>query len=113
MTRKVVNTALIVAMLLFAPSMIPVRTGMAPNTWVPIDAAFAPVPLTPAPPPLPATHGFIPAWFWAAFACPASIILSGIVANFRDNRQLTTPEAWTCGLAFWLAKPKRSAVPQR
>jgi len=40
------------------------------------------------------------------FACPASIILSGIVANFRDNRQLTAPEAWSCGLLFWFAKPK-------
>ena len=45
-------------------------------------------------------------WFWAAFACPGSIILSGIVANFRDNWQLTAPEAWSCGLLFWFAKPK-------
>jgi hypothetical protein len=53
----------------------------------------------------PTSHA-ISGWFWAAFACPASIILSGIVANFRDNRQLTAPEAWSCGLLFWFAKPK-------
>ena len=35
----------------------------------------------------------------------ASIILSGIVADFRDNRQLTTAEAWTCGLLYWVPMP--------
>jgi hypothetical protein len=44
-------------------------------------------------------------WFWAGFACPASIILSGIVADFRDNRELTTAEAWTCGLLYWIPMP--------
>jgi hypothetical protein len=34
-------------------------------------------------------------------ACPASIVLSGAVANFKDNRQLTYWEAVTCGLAYW------------
>jgi hypothetical protein len=55
--------------------------------------------------PVPPSHGYIPAWFWAAFACPASIILSGAVANFRDKRQLTYAEAWTCGLLYWFGKP--------
>jgi hypothetical protein len=40
-----------------------------------------------------------------SLACPASIILSGAVANFRDNRQLTYPEAWTCGLLYWFGRP--------
>jgi hypothetical protein len=35
-------------------------------------------------------------------ACPASIILSGIVADFKDNRQLTYWEAVTCGLLYWI-----------
>jgi hypothetical protein len=35
----------------------------------------------------------------------ASIILSGAVANFRDKRQLTYAEAWTCGLLYWFGKP--------
>jgi hypothetical protein len=43
---------------------------------------------------------------WAIFACAGGIIASALVANYRDNRQLTTPEAWTCGVLFWFAKPK-------
>jgi hypothetical protein len=60
--------------------------------------------------PAAASHA-ISGWFWGLFACPASIIVSGIVANFRDNRQLTYWEAWTCGLAFWLAKPGPQQKP--
>jgi len=103
-TRKAVSTVLIAAMLFFAPSMVPVRAGVVglpclpASGWLPTDTAFA-VAIVPCPP-APPTHGYIPAWFWAAFACPASIILSGAVANFRDNRQLTYAEAWTCGLLY-------------
>jgi len=106
--RKIVSTILIAALLFFAPSMIPVRAFPALPCgtfgWRPTDTAFAvppPIPCPVAPP----TSGAPPAWFWAAFACPASIILSGIVANFRDNRQLTTAEAWTCGLLYWIPMP--------
>jgi hypothetical protein len=107
--RKIVSTVLIAAMLFFAPSMIPsltpARAFLCVFSWLPTDTAFAaPLPPCPVPPAAP-THGFIPAWFWAAFACPASIILSGAVANFRDNRQLTTAEAWTCGLLYWIPMP--------
>jgi hypothetical protein len=79
--------------------------GFHPIVLLPIDAAFAgAAPILPAPcPPAPVSH--VPAWFWAAFACPASIILSGIVANFKDNRQLTYAEAWTCGLLYWFGQP--------
>src|ERR1700756_1211025 len=83
-------------------------------------AAFASAPIqsgaaVPPPPPPPAapTHGFVPAWFWAGFACPASIILSGIVADFRDNRQLTYWEAWTCGLLYWIPMPYQPQTPPR
>jgi hypothetical protein len=106
--RKGVSTILIAAMIFFAPSMIPVRAlpAILPcgviTGWLPTDTAFATV--IPCPPAAP-TSGAPPAWFWAAFACPASIILSGIVANFRDNRQLTTAEAWTCGLLYWIPMP--------
>ncbi len=44
---------------------------------------------------------------WAIFACAGGIIASAMVANFRDNRELTAPEAWTCGVLFWFAQPKR------
>jgi hypothetical protein len=65
-----------------------------------IDTAFAGEgmpPFIPCPP--VAMHA--PAWLWLAFACPASIILSGMVANFKDHRQLTYWEAWTCGVLYW------------
>jgi hypothetical protein len=32
-------------------------------------------------------------------------VLSALVADFRDNRQLTAPEAWTCGLLYWIPMP--------
>jgi hypothetical protein len=35
---------------------------------------------------------------------------SGIVANFKDNRQLTTAEAWTCGLLYWFGVPPQQQV---
>jgi hypothetical protein len=114
--RKTVSTMLIAAMLFFVPSMIPAKAVVSfpcgvPHVigWLPTDAAFA-LPITTTPcPPLP-SHG-VPAWFWAAFACPASIILSGLVANYRDNRQLTTAEAWTCGLLYWIPMPTPQPVP--
>jgi hypothetical protein len=37
--------------------------------------------------------------------CVASIILSAVVADFKDNRQLTNGEAWTCGLLYWIPMP--------
>ena len=106
--RKTVTVILIAAILFFVPSMIPVRASVGcgvPLAWLPTDTAFAAPPLFIPCPVVPPTHGAPPAWFWAAFACPASIILSGIVANFRDNRQLTTAEAWTCGLLYWIPMP--------
>jgi hypothetical protein len=106
--RKIVSTILIAAMLFFAPSMIPVKAlplpcGVPLTGLLPIDTAFAAPAIIPCP--VAPTSGAPPAWWWAAFACPASIILSGIVANFRDNRQLTTAEAWTCGLLYWIPMP--------
>jgi hypothetical protein len=107
------DAALIAAMLFFSPSMVPVRAVTIPcglhPVWLPTDTAFAGPPIIPCPVPPPG-HGVIPGWFWAAFACPASIILSGIVANFKDNRQLTTAEAWTCGLLYWFGVPPQQQV---
>jgi hypothetical protein len=108
--RKIVSTVLIAAMLFFVPTVIPsiipakavpVPCGVIITPWLqlPNDTAFAAVPIPCPPAPLPPAH--VPAWVWAGIACPASIILSGVVANFRDNRQLTTAEAWTCGLLYW------------
>jgi len=117
--RKIVSVVLMAAMFFFAPSMIP-RSGAVPAGfpcggpisigWLPTDTAFAGAGVAmPCPAVVGGSHALV--WFWVAFACPASIILSGAVANFRDNRPLTTWEAWTCGLAFWLAKPASQQKP--
>jgi hypothetical protein len=115
--RKIVSAVLMAAMLFFAPSMIPMSgagpsAGCAaiPTGWLPTDTAFAAV-VTPCPVGGGGSHTI--AAFWAAFACPASVVLSSLVANFRDNRQLTTWEAWTCGLAFWLTQPGSQTKPPR
>ena len=45
-------------------------------------------------------------WFpWAGIGCAGSIIFSAMVANWKDNRQLTYWEAWTCGLLYWIPMP--------
>ena len=44
---------------------------------------------------------------WPIFACAGGIITSAIVANARDNRELTAQEAWSCGVLFWFAQPKK------
>src|SRR5690348_13925019 len=97
--RKIVSTVLIAAMLFFAPSMIPAGgvavfpCGFDSIVLLPAVAAFAGADLIlPAPcPSAPVSH--VPAWFWAAFEYPASIILSGTVANFKDNRHVPYAEA--------------------
>ena len=53
------------------------------------------------PPPVAAPAGHVGAAPWALMACPALIVVSGVVANFKDNRQLTYWEAVTCGLLYW------------
>ena len=115
--RKIVSTILIAAMLFFAPSMIPsmmparafTPCGIpAGGVWlIPTDTAFADGVIIPCPP-IPPVH--VPAWVWAGLACPASIILSALVANYWNNRQLTTAEAWTCGLLYWIPMPKPQPV---
>jgi hypothetical protein len=89
------RTAIIAAALIAASSL---SLTLAPNS------ARAQMKVV-APPPPQVAH--VPAWWWAGFACPASVVLSlsAVVADFRDNRQLTAPEAWTCGLLHWVPMP--------
>ena len=42
---------------------------------------------------------------WPIFACAGGLITSALVANARDNRELTAPEAWSCGILFWFNPP--------
>jgi hypothetical protein len=109
--RKSVSTVLIAAMLFFAPSAIPsiipagatsVGCGPGPNVWLPTDTAFA-IPITPCP--VTTGHAHTPVWPWVVIGCAGSIVLSALAANFWNNRQLTTAEAWTCGLLYWIPMP--------
>jgi len=44
---------------------------------------------------------------WPVFICAGGIIFAALAANYRDNRQLTAEEAWTCGALFLLSQPKQ------
>ena len=50
---------------------------------------------------------------WIIIGCAGGIILSAFHANYRDNRELTQPEAWTCGLLYWLSYPTEKKVIRR
>jgi hypothetical protein len=43
---------------------------------------------------------------WIFIGCAGGIILAAFHANYRDNRELTAPEAWTCGLLHWFSQPR-------
>jgi hypothetical protein len=110
--RKIVSTVLVAAMLFFAPSVIPsmipvradgvVECGLATG-WLPTDTAFAQPAITPCP--VPTGHAHTPVAPWVVIGCAGSIVLSALAANFWNNRQLTTAEAWTCGLLYWIPMP--------
>jgi hypothetical protein len=39
---------------------------------------------------------------WVIIGCASMIVMTAMVANSRDNRPLTSPEAMSCGILFWL-----------
>lgn len=42
---------------------------------------------------------------WAFGGCVLDIFAAAAVANWRDHRELTYPEAYTCGVLFWFEHP--------
>jgi hypothetical protein len=42
---------------------------------------------------------------WVFIGCAGGIILAAFHANYRDNRELTQPEAWSCGMLHWFSYP--------
>lgn len=38
--------------------------------------------------------------YWV-LACPAGIITAAMAKNWKRHKELTAPEAWTCGLQYW------------
>ena len=69
-----------------------------------IPTASHAVAVVPVKGPVFGTSGFAP---WPIFLCAGGIITAAIIANARLNRELTAPEAWSCGLAFWFAPQRR------
>jgi len=47
------------------------------------------------------------------FACAGGIIFAALAANYRDNRQLSTDEAWSCGLFYWFSQPTVAHAKER
>ena len=73
--------------------------------------AFAqPAPRVVVPPPAHSSKIIVP---WIFIGCAGGIILSAFHANYRDNRELTQPEAWTCGLLYWLSTPSQKIEVRR
>ena len=72
-------------------------------------AAVAPTSAFAAPAPIVSgsTFGHGPTWVpFAIMGCAGAIILAALVANARDRRELTAPEAWSCGILFWFSPPR-------
>jgi hypothetical protein len=59
------------------------------------------------PPPAAATGASNALAVWLVFGCAGSVMLAALVASQRDNRELVTAEAATCGLLFWLDGRRR------
>jgi hypothetical protein len=38
---------------------------------------------------------------WLMFVCPGGIVTAAVAKNAKRHRELTTPEAWTCGFLYW------------
>ena len=43
---------------------------------------------------------------WSIMGCAGGIILAAFAANYRDGRELTPPEAWSCGVLFLFSQPR-------
>ena len=43
---------------------------------------------------------------WFIIGCAGGIILAALAANYRDGRELTAPEAWSCGFLFLASQPR-------
>jgi hypothetical protein len=62
--------------------------------------ALSPVGSFAQPAPAPG-HTFGGTTPWLMFVCPGGIVTAAVVKNARRHKELTTPEAWTCGFLYW------------
>ena len=42
---------------------------------------------------------------WIIIGCAGGVILAALAANYRDGRELTAAEAWSCGALFLASQP--------
>ena len=59
---------------------------------------------------VPSGHGGSSVAPWTVIGCVGGTVLSAMIANWRDNRELTFNEAASCGMLFWFAQPVKVKV---
>lgn len=52
------------------------------------------------------THNGGSAAPWIVIGCAGGIVAAALAANYRDGRELTAEEAWSCGTLFLVSTPK-------
>jgi hypothetical protein len=43
---------------------------------------------------------------WIIIGCASGVVLAALAANYRDHRELTADEAWSCGALFLFSQPR-------
>lgn len=43
---------------------------------------------------------------WFVIGCASGVVLAALAANYRDGRELTAQEAWSCGSLFVFSRPR-------
>jgi hypothetical protein len=43
---------------------------------------------------------------WLIIGCAGGVVLAALAANYRDGRELTAREAWSCGTLFLFSRPR-------
>lgn len=94
----------------FPRTTVPLETSMKKSLLlsgaVALALAFS-APAKAAAPVYFAAHAASHAWVgYTVMGCAAGIILAAMVKNQTENRPLTATEAWTCGIAAFLARPQ-------
>ena len=99
MTRSIVAALALIVIVLLAP------TG-ASAQGAPGGGGGAPVLI-------PSGHSGTSPVPWIIMGCVGGTVLSAMIANWRDNRELTWNEAASCGILFWFAQPVRPRKVRR
>jgi hypothetical protein len=92
--KKLTTLAVATAMLLTAPA------ASYAGTWCPPVSKFTPTGGSSSAP-------------WFVIGCAGGVVLAALAANYRDQRELTAAEAWSCGTLFLVSKPKHKRYRHR